>query len=76
MEDRDMADQEEARRLRVGWWVFGALAVLTGIEFWLSTAVRSALPYLVLTATIKAGLIMIYFMHVRQIWGARKVEEV
>jgi hypothetical protein len=36
--------------------------------------VRSALPYLVFTATVKAGLIIAYFMHVNQIWRAKKEE--
>lgn len=64
------AEVSKTRR-RTGWIVIGALAALTGLEFWLSTAVQSALGYLVLTAFAKAALIVRYFMHLGQVWRAR-----
>lgn len=61
--------------MRIGWIVIAALAALTGLEFWLSTAVDSALGFLVLTAIAKAALIVRYFMHLGQVWRLRGGEE-
>lgn len=58
------------RRMRTGWFVIGALAGLTALEFWLSTAVGSALGFLAVTASAKAALIVTYFMHLAQVWRA------
>lgn len=54
--------------MRTGWVVIGLLAGLTALEFWLSTAVSSALTFLVFTAVAKAALIVYYFMHLAQVW--------
>lgn len=62
-----MTHESEADRIRTGWWVFGGLAVLTGIEFAVSRVAASALPYLIVTAISKAGLIVVYFMHAAQL---------
>lgn len=64
-----MTGKAHAARVRVGWWVFAGLAVLTGIEFFISASVPSAFPYLVVTALVKAALIVVYFMHVAQLWN-------
>jgi heme/copper-type cytochrome/quinol oxidase subunit 4 len=48
--------------------VIAGLAALTAVEFWLSSAIQSALPYLTFIALVKAGLIVYYFMHVSQVW--------
>lgn len=61
--------------MRTGWIVIGALAVLTAVEFWLSTAVESALGFLVVTAIAKAALIVNYFMHLGQVWRVGGGEE-
>lgn len=58
----------QASRKRIGWLVISALAVLTAVEFWLSSAIQPALPYLTVTAIVKAGLIIYYFMHLSQLW--------
>lgn len=63
-----METADRNRRLRTGWLVFIGLAVLTAIEFVLSLAVRPNTPYLAVTALVKAGLIVAYFMHVAQLW--------
>ncbi len=70
-----MKRPETARRMRTGWIVIAVLAALTGLEFWLSTAVDSALTYLVFTSLAKAALIVIYFMHLAQIWRADEGHE-
>lgn len=63
-----MPSSTQTSRKRTGWLVIAGLAVLTGVEFWLSSAVRPALPYLTFIALVKAGLIIYYFMHVAQVW--------
>ncbi len=67
-----MSEHNPSDRKRIGWIVILLLAVLTGLEFWLSFSVRPVLPYLVLTAIAKAGLILYYFMHVNQLWKPGK----
>lgn len=52
-----------------GWLAFSALTVLTIVEFWLSSGIQSPLPYLIVIALVKAGLIIHYFMHVSQLWA-------
>ncbi|RMF90286.1 MAG: hypothetical protein D6736_06970 [Nitrospinota bacterium] len=75
-------------KLRLGWIVAVALAVLTGLEYWIATAgpqvasgpaaemgqaaFGNVLPWLVLIALVKAWLIVQYFMHVSQLWRAEK----
>ncbi|MBI1794172.1 MAG: cytochrome C oxidase subunit IV family protein [Chloroflexi bacterium] len=51
-----------------GWLVLAALAALTAVEFWLSSATRPALPYLIIIAIVKAVLIVHYFMRISQLW--------
>ena len=53
---------------RRGLYVFIALAVLTAVEFGVSTALANALFPLLLIAFVKAGLIVYYFMHLMQLW--------
>ncbi len=59
---------DKSFRKRLGWIIFIALAVLTIIEFLVGALVHPATPYLVLTAIVKAGLIVYYFMHIAQLW--------
>lgn len=70
-----MAEEDRPQRVRTGWWVFFGLAALTGLEFWLSVAVEGTLPYLTLTGVLKAGLIVVYFMHIAQIWNPEAKRE-
>ncbi len=73
------ADSDEGRRatpstrggngpLRIGWLVFLGLAVLTVVEFIVAITVTSNLPFLIVFALMKAGLIMYYFMHLLRLW--------
>lgn len=55
-------------RIRLGWIIFTALAVLTVVEFLVGALIRPATPYLVAIAIVKAWLIVYYFMHVAQLW--------
>ncbi|MDX1600510.1 MAG: cytochrome C oxidase subunit IV family protein [Anaerolineales bacterium] len=64
-----MPEHERSTQMRTGWWVFIGLAALTGLEYWLSVALQGTLPYLTVTGVLKAALIVIYFMHVSQIWN-------
>lgn len=63
-----MTSSTQRDRKRTGWLVIAGLAALTAVEFWLSSAVRPALPYLTFVALVKAGMIVYYFMHVSQVW--------
>jgi caa(3)-type oxidase subunit IV len=60
-------ENSKSKRFRIGWLVFLGLAVFTVAEFVIGVYVAGALPYLLLTALIKAGLIVYYFMHISQI---------
>ncbi len=63
-----MEETKDGSRLRVGWIVFIALAVLTAVEIWISVSLSPSLLYLALTSVAKAALIVIYFMHVSETW--------
>lgn len=60
-----MTDKKSIYRL--GIIVFLALAVLTGVEFWVSNALNSAVLLLII-ALIKAALIVQYYMHIARLW--------
>lgn len=59
---------DKSTRLRLGWVIFFILAILTVIEFLISTYVHPATPYLIITAIIKGWMIIHYFMHISQLW--------
>lgn len=76
-----MPTNKQARGVRVGWIVFALLALFTAVEFLLSGALRADGPFgsasdlwsplttsLTLIAAAKAGLIVVYFMHISQLW--------
>lgn len=63
-----MSDVSKDKRFRIGWLVFAGLAILTAAEFGISTAVPSPVPYLTVTAIVKAGLIVTFFMHAAELW--------
>lgn len=52
---------------RLIFLVFVALAVLTGIEYFVSITIGSTV-FLVLIALIKAGLIVQFYMHIYRLW--------
>ncbi len=54
---------------RLGAAVIAGLALLTALEYAVAVSIHSStLPYLVVIALIKAGLIVYYFMHIAQLW--------
>ena len=58
--------------LKTGWIVIGALAVMTLAEFIVAVAVDDTFllfTLLLITALVKAWLIIQYFMHFGQLWG-------
>ena len=58
--------------LKTGWIVIGALAVMTGVEFVVAVAIDDTtilFTLLLVTALVKAWLIIQYFMHFGQLWG-------
>ena len=59
-------------RMRIGWITFIALGVLTIVEYFISLYIRPSTPYLIVTAVIKAWLIISYFMHIAQVWRRDK----
>ncbi|MBT3995951.1 MAG: cytochrome C oxidase subunit IV family protein [Chloroflexi bacterium] len=58
--------------LKTGWIVIGALAVMTIAEFLVAIAIDDKtllFALLLVTALVKAWLIIQYFMHFGQLWG-------
>jgi len=60
---------------RIGWWIFIGLAIVTGIEYLVAVALNINLFFLAQIAVLKAGLIVVYFMHVPRAWQRVKEEE-
>jgi len=63
-------EAERSRRMKLGWKVGGALAVLTLLEFAVAVSLAQPLAPLALIAFAKAGLIAEYFMHLSQLWSS------
>ena len=53
---------------RLAFWILGALAILTGVEFWVALNLQSV-ALLVLIGLFKAALIVEYFMHLSHVWS-------
>jgi cytochrome c oxidase subunit IV len=53
---------------RQGIFVFLALALLTGVEFTVSSMLENAAVILIVIGLIKAGLIVQFFMHIYRLW--------
>lgn len=53
---------------RQGFFVFLALAVLTGIEMAIAIYLDNPAVPLIIISLIKAGLIVQYFMHIYRLW--------
>lgn len=60
-------EQAHAKRTRIGVTVFVLLAVLTIIEYIIAVNLTGTVPYLAVIALLKAGLIVSYFMHIKQL---------
>lgn len=54
--------------VRIGWFVFAALAVLTIVEYAIAVRVDANLPAVAVIGLFKAGFIVYYFMHVVRAW--------
>ncbi|RIK09945.1 MAG: hypothetical protein DCC49_04990 [Acidobacteria bacterium] len=62
----------ERGRRRIGWAVFSALAVLTVVEYLMAVNLSKVLLWMIPMAIAKAALIVIYFMHIRELWHAEE----
>jgi len=64
-------------RLRLGFIIFGSLASIKILEYFLSKLIKVGdWPYLALLALISAWLILYYYKHIHQLWhsGGRSNE--
>ena len=52
-----------------GVWVALALAIFTGVEFWLANNGASTVSLAVI-AIVKAAIIIQYFMHASRLWDS------
>jgi cytochrome c oxidase subunit III len=64
-----MEHQNKSSALQLGLLVFGALVVLTAVEFALALTIN-LWQFLVLIALIKAGLVLYYYMHISRLFEA------
>jgi hypothetical protein len=62
------ASSTAAERLRRGWVVIAALALLSLIEYFVATGLDHALLWLVPLTLAKAWLILDQFMHVKAVF--------
>ena len=65
------AAQATARRqdYRRGLFVLVGLALLTGLEFLIASALGGSTVFLFIIALAKAGIILQYYMHVERLWS-------
>jgi heme/copper-type cytochrome/quinol oxidase subunit 4 len=59
------------RKMRKGFFVISALAVITAIEFWVAVAFAGnieLLGLLLAIAAVKCWFIVDYFMHISRLW--------
>lgn len=62
---------QKVARLRLGFQVFAVLIVLAILEWYLMVArAPGLLWWLIVIQLVEAGMIVYYFMHVAQLWGA------
>ena len=60
---------KKAAAFRRGVTTFVLLAVLTALEFWVSSATGGSAALLFVIGLAKAGLILQYFMHISSLWS-------
>jgi hypothetical protein len=70
-----MNEEKQSSKVAIGWWIFLGLALVTAIEFWLSSSGAGSLGYLTVTSLVKAALIVHFFMHVSQSWRGKAERE-
>jgi len=63
------AREKKPAAFRRGITTFLILAVLTGLEFWVSRATGGSAALLFVIGLAKAGLILHYFMHISSLWS-------
>ncbi len=63
-----MQERKQAA-FRRGVTTFVILAVLTALEFWVSSATGGSAALLFVIGLAKAGLILQYFMHISSLWS-------
>lgn len=68
-EGESFMEEKKKAAFRLGWMVLVALAVLTGLEYWVAINWESTLVTLFVIALIKAWAIIKYFMHVATLWS-------
>jgi len=61
-----------AKKMRVGWLVGVALAVATVVEYYVAVSLARPLVPLAIVALIKAWFIVVYFMHIKQLWTSEE----
>ena len=65
-----------ARRLRVGYVVFGLLVVIKIVEYLVATTISAGnWPFLAILAGMSAWLIVYYYKHISQLWHAEDEDE-
>ncbi len=65
-------EQLRAQKMRVGWLVGAGLAVATVVEYFIAVELARPLVPLAIVALIKAWLIAVYFMHIKQLWSSEE----
>ena len=60
--------ERKAAVYRLGIITAVILAVLTGIEYWISVGLHGSMVLLLIMALIKAAVIVQNFMHITRLW--------
>jgi len=60
--------ERKAAAYRLGIITAVILAVLTGIEYWISVGLHGSMVLLLIMALIKAAVIVQNFMHITRLW--------
>jgi len=60
--------ERKAAAYRLGIITLIILAVLTALEYWISTGLNASIVFLMIIALVKAGVIVQNFMHIARLW--------
>jgi cytochrome c oxidase subunit IV len=63
-----LVSEKRAAAYRLGIITLIILAVLTALEYWISTGLNASTVFLMIIALIKAGVIVQNFMHIARLW--------
>lgn len=66
--ERSAMDARRRAKMRIGSLVFAALIVLDLIEYAVAQVAGHLLLWMTLLAIPQAGLIVLFYMHFRQLW--------